>query len=600
MIKSCVKCGCVALLLAGPVGYSGASATELASNSTMLPLATSQRRADLDLRHWQAGTFKEDLSSLIAKLSAGSGSEHTETQMDTAELYLTHMLLDEASSVLDRVVPDSPANARRYRALSDAAALLKGNPVAAFATSPLSDPARSDMAFWSSLQAISSSDGQLLRANIQSSYTGLGQQSKAVLRELLPLFVEATVELGLTQHADIALRLIEELPDLVAPSTKQFLIGRASEKRDNNAAALVAYLEAAEGNDVYAARARLAIADKALENGGRGALLAAQSTLENGAESWRGDSYELELHRSLARVYHLLENEVEEALTLGKILARFPSEPGVEDTRREAQERLASIYLKGAEGKYPLSDWMNLHLRLLPVFRTLPGFANQIETLADYVLKLGSTDLAAREYRSAIRITQEQEEAQQADFDTDLFRLNMKLAEAQLNGGLLDHARVTLELMDLDAGKNSIEDYRVLRARVLSGLDDRGEFLGVFLENPSVDHLRDMGMALSKEEQWEQSADVYLQMWKSYPKKFELQDAARLLIAVNRSGDLETLDRIVRAFPDLTESKHLISMVNNIDSAPSALLPLRVEGAVERLDRLDTALDSIKKSGISP
>ncbi len=600
MVRSCVKCGCVALLLAGPVGYSGASATELAGKSTTHPLATGQRRADLDLQYWQASTFKEDLSALIAKLSAGSGSEHTETLMDTAELYLTHMLLDEASSVLDRVVPDSPVDARRYRALSDAAALLKGDPVAAFATSPLSDPARTDMAFWSSLQAISSSDGQLLQTNVKSSFTGLGQQSKAVLRELLPLFVEAMVELDLTQHADVALRLIKELPDLAGTPTEQFLIGRANETRSNNAAALVAYLEAAEGKDIYAARARLAIADMALENGGRGALLAAQSTLENGSESWRGGHYELELHRRMARIYQLLHNEVEEALTLAKMLARFPSDPDVEEIRREAQERLASIYQKGADGKYPLSDWMNLHLRLLPVFRTLPGFAGQIEILADYVLKLGSTDLAAREYRSAIRIIQEQEEAQQADFGADLFRLNMKLAQAQLNGGLLDHARVTLELMDLNAGKNSIEDYRVLRARVLSGLDDRGEFLGVFLENPSVDHLRNMGMALSEEEQWEQSADVYLQMWKSHPKKFELQDAARLLIAVNRSGDLDTLDRIVRAFPDLTESKHLISLVNNIDSSPSPLLPLRVKGAEERLDRLDTALDSIKKSGISP
>ncbi|WP_295512665.1 hypothetical protein [uncultured Sulfitobacter sp.] len=600
MVRSCVKCGCVALLLAGPLGFSNASATELAGKSTTHPLASSQRRGDLDLQYWQASTFKEDLSSLIAMLSAGSGSEYTETLMDTAELYLTHMLLDEASSVLDRVVPDSPVGAKRYRALSDAAALLKGDPVETFATSPLSDPARTDMAFWSSLQAISSSDGQLLQANIKSSFTGLGQQSKAVLRELLPLFVEAMVELDLAQHADIALRLIKELPELVGTPTEQFLIGRANERRDNDAAALVAYLEAAEGQDVYAARARLAIADMALKEGGRGALLAAQSILENGSESWRGDNYELELHRRMARVYHLLHNEVEEALTLGKMLARFPAGPKVEETRKDAQDRLAAIYQKGAEGKYPLSDWMKLHLRLLPVFRTLPGFADQIEILADYVLKLGSTDLAAMEYRSAIRITQEQEEAQQVDFGAELFRLNMKLAKAQLKGGLLDQARVTLDLMDLNAGKNSIQDYRILKARVLSGLGDRGKFLEVFLEDPSVDHLRNMGMALSEEEQWEQSADVYLQMWSSHPKEFELQDAARLLIAVNRSGDLDALDRIVRAFPDLTESKHLISMVNNIDSSPSPLLPLRVKGAVERLERLDAAIDSIKKSGISP
>ena len=88
-------------------------------------------------------------------------------------------------------------------------------------------------------------------------------------------------------------------PELAGAESGTFLRARAAQKRGDAATALKIYLEAAEGWDQYAVRARLAVADMALADGGRGALLAAQSTLEGGSEAWRGGRYELEVLRRL-------------------------------------------------------------------------------------------------------------------------------------------------------------------------------------------------------------------------------------------------------------------------------------------------------------
>ncbi len=598
MKYSCLACAAFAAFSAALGCMADRASAEPTEGSAHHFLGTEASPVSLGLDRWPAGTFKQDLTALIGRISLSNGPETTGALMDAAGLYLSHMLLPEAASVLDSVVPEGAASGRRYRSLSDAVALLGGDPVDDFAASPLSEPSRKDSAFWASLQAISSSDIQLLRTNIEGSFVGLGLQSKAILRELLPIFVEVTIEMGLKEQADLGLRLIDEMPELAASSVGKFLNGRAREIQGDEGAANAFYLEAAQGRDTYAARARVALADLALRDGGRDALLDAQQVLVEGAESWRGDSYELKVLIASAQVYDRLENERDEVLVLGRILARFPDAPEYHALTRQAQRLLVSIYQDGANGKFTLSDWMQLHYLLAPEFRDLEGFPDQIEILADHLLQLGWTDLATKEYRRAIRLIQAKQEVRQIGTDLQLGRLNLKMAKAQLRGGLVSDARMTLELMDKTDPQVSTEEYRALKAQVLSGLDVSTELLEVFLENPSVDHLRDVGLVLSEEQRWAQSADIYLKMWRNYPNKFELKDASRLLIAAHRSGDLDTLRRVVRSFPSLTDSKELISIANNIDTLPSTLLPLSVDGAEERLGRVDLAIDSINKSGL--
>lgn len=328
-------------------------------------------------------------------------------------------------------------------------------------------------------------------------------------------------------------------------------------------------------------------------------MLAAQSTLEGGSEAWRGGRYELEVLRRLERVYHALGNHPEAVLTLGRILLRFPERAEAAPIEAQAQELLADIYKAGGEGQYPLSAWVALHLRLLPYFRYTDGFTAQIETLGDYVLKLGSTDLAAKEYRRAVRILQEKQEEQGTSRAAEIFRLNMKLAQAQVQGAI----RRCAADVGTDGRKRRPEmeeAHQSLLAQTLSKLGDKPALLKASVDAPTAQHLRDVGLALSEEERWPQATDVLSQLWRTYPQDFSLQDATRLLIAAYRSEDQETLQQVTRSFPSLTPSKDLISLANSISEVRDNVLPLSAGGAAKRLEQLENAFESIANSGISP
>ena len=552
---------------------------------------------DLDLQYWPRATFYQDMVQLVQTLGASHGQEQTAVLLNAAELYLTHMLLDEAHSTLSGITPEREDHIRRHQALSDAANLLDGQAVEDFETSPLVATARADASFWRSLQAIAVGDVGMLASNIQGSFAGLGMQSRAVLRAMLPVFIEAAIELRQETHADAAIRLMAELPDLASSSTGHFLRGRAHERRGNESSALSAYFEAVNGWDVYAARARLAIADMSLRNGGQGALLAAQSTLEEGREAWRGGEFELEILTRLAQVYAGTENTVNELLTYGKLITRFPKAEFTMESSTRVDALLASFYENGSKGTYPISEWMEAHLQLLPFFKYHPSFTQHTQTFADYLLNLGATDLAAKELRRAIRLVREREgEAEEAS--PEAFELSLKLAQAQIKAGLYEDAQVTLNLTDIPEGMANKEQHAALVATVLGRLGDTSGLLQTSLSAPTEDHLRQLALALAERENWAQSNDVFLQLWRKYPDAFTAQDATRLLIGANRMEDMETVQRVTMAFPALSENKHLIMLAKSISNEQPPLLPLRADDAATRLESLENAFESIKNTGL--
>lgn len=586
------------LILASLAGQVSAEASAHAGpDITKAATRTTGWRSDLDLQHWETATFHADLSSAIIALSAAHGASKSAVMLDIAEIYLTHMLLYEARTTLIGLNPTTPEQTRRFHALSDATSLLSGQAVETFDTSALNAPARPDREFWRALQAIAVADAGMLSANIRSSFAGLGLQSRAALRQMLPVFIEAATELGEQAHAVAGLKLLAELPDLSNSPTGHFLRGRVEERRGNNSTALKSYFLAAEGWTEYAARARLAVADMSLLNGGSGALLAAQSVLHSGAEAWRGDQYELEVLKRMVRLYAGTQNDVEELLALGKLLTRFPASNEAITAQSQAKELLADLYGKGHAEQYPLSDWMAAHLKLLPFFGRLPEFSAHTETFADYILGLGATDLAAKEYRRAIYGLEEQDGP---DFTPDIMRLKLKLADTQRRSGLLLQARATLDELHLPKEGVDHDARNALMAKVLSEMNDGPALLQTKVKSPTPDHLRDMGKALSDAEHWSEATTHFLQLWNSHPYEFAFEDATRLLIAANRSNDAATIDKVARAFPQLTGSAALIELAESLNAGTAELLPLSAEKAAERLQSLDAAFQSIKDTSGSP
>ena len=577
----------------------GAAAAPAPMIAPGAPRATGWRN-DLDLQHWSTGSFHRDMVSVVQNLGTAHGPEQIGIMLNAAELYLTHMLLYEASSTLAGIDPTLPDHTRRHAALIHARALLNGEAISTFENSPLADRARPDTAFWRTLQAIAIGDVRMLDDNIEASFLGLGLQSRAVLRAMLPIFTEAAIETGHARYADAALELMRELPDLDQSSTGYFLRGRAQERSGNNSSALEAYFKAATGWDQYAVRARLAIADMSLSNGSNGALLAAQTTLTDGLEAWRGNQYELEVLKRLARVHAARGDDAAGLLALGKLIARFPGSQEAKLAKTQAEELLRQLYAKGKEGRYSLADWMDAHLQFLPFFRTMPDFARHTETFADYLLGLGATDLAAKEYQRASQLWREHESATSDTAAQDLFRLNLKLANSQYLAGLAQDARATLDLMDMVPGTQNAQNHAKIKASVLAELGDRSALLDTEIATPSSDHMRKLAQALAEEGQWENSKDMLEQLWAAYPEAFSVQDATHLLIAANRANDAQTRDMVIRAFPSLTADAPLVSLAESLNDTLPNLLPLRADQASARLRKLEDAFESIENSRISP
>ena len=566
------------------------------------PPVPAQRQAvwaeTLDLRHWPASTFHRDLKDNIAGLGAAHGPEKESVLLDLAEIYLTHMLVFEAASVLEGVAPLTPAQAWRHNALLHATRLLEGQPVEDFETSPLADPNRPDTAYWRTLQAIAVGDLEALNTNIEPCFRALLHQSRAMLEDMLPLFIEAAIETNHLDHADGAIQLIEDMPRFKDTATRHFLRGSEQQRRGNESSALDSYMIAAQGWDRYAARARLSIAEMALSNGSDGALLAAQSVLNAGMEDWRGGQLELQLLRHQAKINIALGNTTEGLVSLGKIIMRFPDTGERGQAEEQAATLLEKAYTHGESGEVSLSNWMNFHLRIVPIYARLPGFFQYPERLGAAVLGMGATDLAMREYQRAKGIVMDGvADARTAEH---ISRLTLKLAKAQHKAGLFSDARATLSSIGTPPDEEMEMIYATLKADILADSGENAAYLETQIPAPTLAQLRQRARILVEEEDWQKAKMNLDTLWKEHPDQFDVEDATYLLIAAKKTGDAATIDRVVRAFPSMTEEQDLIELAESLSVEREALLPLRAAEATRRLEGLQAAFEKIKNAGISP
>lgn len=555
--------------------------------------------AALDLRRWPVARFHEALTARIDALSSAHGPERPGVFLDMAEMFLGQMMLYEARSVVDGVVPQLPFDKRRWRALRDAVLLLSGEPAPELLGSPLSDPGREDRALWLVLQAIAEGDGAMLRANLHDAPEALAAQPLAVQRAVLPSLTEAAVEAGDGGVVGRTLMMLEDLPDLSSAPVGHYLRGRAAEMEGRASTALESYFEATRGWDRYAARARLALADMALADGGHGALLAAQDVLEYGVDAWRGDRYELEVLEHLAAVYSRSGDAVGALVVLGKLMLRFPDTPEAARAEVRAAEDMAVVYRDGAEGRLPLARWLSVHVQLVPLYRHFPDFAAHTETLAGRALEIGGTDLAAMEYRRALSLLEELDEFSGQPVSPERFaELRMKLARALMRGGLAAEARDELARIVMPEDQALRQRINALRAEALADLGESEELLRTHVATPDARNLRDVGLALWQGGNWPEAMLFYRRLWSGFPDQFSARDASYLLLAARKSGNERVAAEVVAAFPDLTSSASWIEIAESLMEAPAPIAPLSEEAAAQRLESLERALGTMRDTGL--
>ncbi|MCI5097396.1 MAG: hypothetical protein MRY77_13855 [Rhodobacteraceae bacterium] len=588
-----------AVLGTAPLGLATAKTDmtqDLATAQFGTPEDTS--RKDLDLRHWPENMFRDNVAMLIRELSDAHGPEKPAVMMNLTELYLSQMLLFEAETALAGTRPQSQKMNQRYRALKDATALLAGRPLADITTSPLTFEMRPDRSFWLTLHAIAASDPKLLKENLALGFAGMVYQPRPVLRAVLPSFIEAAIALEKSQLANQAIQLLDAIPDLAQSPVGYFLRGRAALLEGNQKTALGFFFEGTNGWDRYAARCRLAVAEMALENGAHGALLAARDVLSEGVDSWRGDKYEFEILDSLTVVYRRLGDHRGGLLTYGQIVARFPLDEKAQLARDEAEKLLDKVYDEGAAGNLALAEWMEIHLRIQPMFRTFARLPDHVEKLADRALKLGGTSLAITEYRRTLSLLDLNANRIPADELTEKrMRVLYKLANAQNQAGQYFDARDTLSQIDPAEDGKFREKVYSLKAKVLAETGDADLVLRTYVANPDAEHLRNIGKVLVQEEKWHEAVTFYDRLWAGHSDEFTAEDATYLLIAARRIGDTSTANAVIASFPGLTQSSGWINLAKGILEPAAGIMPLREDAASRRLESLERTLQKVKDSG---
>lgn len=555
----------------------------------------------LDFRRWPDDGFWESVISRGDALTAAHAADRSAVMLDLAEIYLSQMLTSEAESFIEAVNEADRIGSDRYFALRDAVDLLRGRPVAEFGASPLIGEDRHDAALWRSLYGLATNDNAMLRDSLQGALRALSVQSRPVTLALLPLIAEAAVSLRDVELSRTALDLIDTVPELSRTSRSQYLRGRHEENLGNRKSALEEYFDASQAWDRYAARARISLADLAMEDGSAGALLAARDVLSAGAGAWRGDSTEIAVLQRQAKVSGLLNEPIVALMAYRRILTRFPDSPEAAEATEAAVAHLEKVYVQGREGRIKFSIWFDLHQVLLPTYRFFPRFTDFNEMLADHVFHMGGMDLAISEYLQILSIYDEWPgmlgHAAKAE---DINRIILKLANAQIRAGFWQESLDSLETMLPSDDKILANDMNKLRVKAMTELGDVDGLLSTAIETPDADSLRNRGKALFVRQNWFGSSDHYARLWADFPQEFRLSDASYLLIAAHRAGNRELANRVVEAFPQLTESEDIAGLAAGLLREPPALLPLRDTTANDRLESARDTVRLIQESGVSP
>jgi len=563
-------------------------------NGAARPVPGAMWHSDMDLRRWPPDGFRRELTRKIDSLSAAHGPERPGVFLDMAELYLSHALVYEAGSVLEGVAPETARDTRRWHALRDAARLLGGEAVEDIQTSPLAAASRPDRGLWLALQAVVEGDAVMLHNNLAGALAALAYQTRPVARVVLPIFAEAAIETEELRLAEQAVVLLEGFSDLSNAPVGHYLRGRTALLEGNAKTGLEHFFRASDGWDLYAARARLALADMALGDGGRGALLAARDVLEYGVNAWRGDRYEREVLRRLAGLYSRTGEPFAALVARGKLMLRFPGSEAAEEAAEQARVDMAAVYRDGAEGKLPLAKWVRLHMELVPLYRFFPEFAQHSEVLADRVLEIGGTDLAAGEYRRAVSLVKELAEVSgQPAEEGRLVRLRLKLAGALSQGGLYGEAREVLDRIGAPEDAEQRQRVNALKASVLANLGDNQGVMRTPVASPDADGLRNLALALWQEGGWTEATLFYNRLWENFPDAFSARDATYLLLAARKAGDVRTASAVVAAFPGLTHSETWVEIAESLLEAPAPLAPLSRDAADTRLESAERAVGAI-------
>jgi len=555
----------------------------------------------MDLMHWERDAFYKNMTERIQALSTGFSTGRLIILLDIAELYLSQMMLPEARFVVEDIEASELPNDQKYRLqqMTDSIAILEGSGIAVAENSPLFDPIRPDRQFWITLNAIALGDSMSLLDNIEGAFDQQKLIPREILRSVLPALVETMIETEEYTLAEHAIAVLENFQEYRMSSAVYYLRGRLAQKQEKDKAALNLFVLAMNGWDRYAARARIKLADAAIASGRTDAFIAAQGILESGTNAWRGDRFELITLERLTSVNRLVQQPYKTLLTNAKIMERFPGSDAADKALVTSEKDIRMLYERGVKGEISISDWLEMHLRLAPIYRNLPVFVEATEVFADRILEFGATDFAIAEYDRALDLLYILRKSSGKPIPpTRIASLQLKKVYALVQGGRYEDAKNVLSKISASRDDGTETRKEKLTAQVFSALGDSAAVLTGTEQNLSESYLRQRAFAYWKTGNWEQSTAGYKRLWLEYTSKFSTEDASYLLLAARRNDDAQTAKSVAEAFPEITDSAWSAAMAERLLEIPADISSLSRNGAEDRILSADKTLKELDDNGL--
>ncbi|MWD28470.1 hypothetical protein E0K89_013375 [Aquicoccus sp. SCR17] len=535
------------------------------------------------------------------------GEAESDALLDLAELHLAWAMVPEGLSYLDALSADLPRpKALRRDALRLALELLdsRDRTLSPRSSALLSEdmPGWRDQPMMRILAGYDPADPAASRPELEAAAARIDDYSRAIREIAVPRLLDVAVESGAWQVArDLAARLSpQDRPE--ARAAYHYLLGRTAESGGELIAAFDHYREASAGRDLWAHRARLALAELGL----RTDTLPpeeARILLEQARRVWSGDVHAVRLLQRLARLDLEMGDDVAALEVLAGIMTRAPDSEAAALARQQARSLWEDFYRRGAEGELSLGDFLSGHRRIAPDYRFHAGFDLAAETFADRFLAEGATQVAADEYgqiHDYLLVARDLGLAEVAEARLDGLRL--KRAQALLQGGQFeDAARVLAE--GLGSGAPALHDrMTMLRAQLHSAAGEPAEVIAAQPERPGTDYLRLRAGAYFDRGDWSLAQAEYARLLDRMGDQMPASDAIRMLLSAHRAGDLRATQSLARRFPELKGSLQWAEIARSLSDEAPGIDPLRgaaVQDSVAAVDRTLQSLDALAGRGAS-
>lgn len=243
-------------------------------------------------------------------------------------------------------------------------------------------------------------------AEVLAVGSGLARQSAPVIRQSIPLLIEAARRSDDVEAARALHAISMKEAGVEGTALGHYLDAEILHMEGHSADAFIEYGKAAALRGEYAIRARLRIAELVLDEPGQkqSALQNLQLLIATGLDEWRGDRLALLLLTRHAEVSERLGDAPAALKAMARILIEYPEVPQAELARGRSVRILAGRIDDLDGDATELAQTVRLLRELEPSMSGLSGWHRTRNMLASKMAEAGLTHMARSEYEAILAL----------------------------------------------------------------------------------------------------------------------------------------------------------------------------------------------------